>query len=558
MSTAVATPAARRVARPRRWMWAALIAGLLIVAALAALPLINEPLRRRMEATLNANLDGYTARLPELELRPWALSLALVGLSVRQNAHPEPPVIEVRRLAAGVHWRALLSLRLVADLEAEGPRLHVDRRQLEAEAGDQVAIQDKGWQDAIASIYPLRFNEVRIRDGSVTYIDDPRRPVELTAIEVLTTNIRNVRSEAGTFPSPLRLQATAFGSGRLSVDGAADYLAAPDPAVRAEIALREIPLERAAPVADDVSLRLRGGVLSADGSFETVAGRQHARLRTATVAGLAADYIHDPGAQATERAERLAKASAELAEEPGLRLDVEQLHLVDAALGVVNRSVSPTYRLFLDHADIRILNVSNQPAQGRGWVMVKGRFMGSGDSELWTSFVADQQASDVNVAVQIRDTDMRDLNDLFRAHAGLDVVGGRFSFFSELYASGGRIDGYVKPLFADADIYDTRQERDDGLGQKLYEGLAGGVATLLENRDDRTATRAAVSGRTDAPRLSTWEAIVNLVRNAFFDAILPGLEHARMGTRAATVIGTEPQNVPAGKTGDAQKLPDAR
>lgn len=557
MPTAIATPIARRAVWPRRWMLALLIVVLLIVAALAALPLLNEPLRRRMEATLNQNLEGYTARLPELELRPWTLSLALIGLTVRQNVHPDPPVIEVRRLAAGVHWRALLSLRLVADLEADGPRLHLDRSQVEAEANDQVGVEDKGWQEAIESIYPLRFDQVRIADGAVTYIDDPRRPLELTDIELLTTNIRNVRSEPGTFPSPLRLSATAFGSGRLTVDGAADYLAAPDPAVRAEIALVDIPIERAAPVADDVSLRLRGGTLSADGSFEAVDGRQHARLRQATVTGLSADYIHDPGAQASERAERLAKASAALAEEPTLRLEVEELHALDAEIGVVNRAVSPTYRVFIEHADVRVLNVSNQPDQGRGWVMLNGRFMGSGSSELWTSFVADKEASDVNVAVQIRDTTMRSLNDVFRAHADIDVVGGQFSFFSELYASGGRIDGYVKPLFVDIDIYDTRQERGDSLGQHLYEGAVGGVAALLENRDHRAATRATVSGRTDAPQLSTWEAVTNLVRNAFFDAILPGLEHARMGSRSATVIGTEPQDVPAADAPE-QKLPASR
>lgn len=540
MTTTVATSTTRRAVRWRGWQIALLAVLLLVAAGLVLAPLLTEPLRRRMEATLNQHLQGYTARLPELELRPWALSLALIGLTIRQNAHPEPPVIEVRRLAAGVHWRALLSLRLVADLEADGPRVHVDRRQLEAEASDAVDVEDKGWQAAVESIYPLRFNEVRIRDGAVTYIDDPARPVALTDIELLTTDIRNVRSRAGTFPSPLRLRATAFGSGRLAVDGAADYLASPNPALRATVELADIPLERAAPVADEVSLRLRGGTLSADGRVESAGGRHQAHLRHAIVTGLAADYVHDPGAQETARAERLARASAELAEEPNLRLTIEELRLADATLGVVNRGAAPPYRVWFDDAQVRVLNVSNQPDQGRGWVMLDGRFMGSGASELWTSFVADQEAPDVNVAVQIRDTAMRDMNDLFRAHAGLDVVAGRFSFFSELSLGRGRIDGYVKPMFADVDIYDTEQERHDSLGQKLYEAIAGGVAGLLANRDDHTATRATISGRTDAPRVSAWEVAVNLVRNAFFDAIVPGLEHARMGNRATIVIGDEP------------------
>ena len=531
-----ATAGERRAPRRRGLLrrhrgWSIAFASVAVLAAVlvAAGPLLKEPLRRRMEATLNQDLKGYTAKLPDLELHLWSLSLALIGLTVRQNQHPDPPVIEVDRLAAGVHWRALLSLRLVADLHAVRPRLHVDKRQLAAEASDSVKVQDKGWQAAVESIYPLKFNQVRISDGAMTYVDDPHHPVRLTGIEVVTTNIRNVRSAAGTFPSPLNLRATVFDRGQLTVDGAADYLATPDPAIRADIAMKGIPLDRIAPVADDVSLQLHGGVLSADGQFESVKGAQRAHLRRARVSGLAADYVHDPRAQATQRAAQLAKSSAELASQPTVRVDVDELRVTDATLGVVNKATSPAYRVFFDQADVRVLNVSNQPAQGRGWIMVRGRFMGSGPSDLWTSFMADRRTPDLNVSVQIRDTDMRTMNDLLQAYGDFDVVGGTFSLFSELSVYRGKVDGYVKPIFTDMDVYDTRQERHDSLGQKLYEGIVGGAAGLLRNREDSTATRARVTGDVDTPELNTWEVIVNLVRNAFFDSILPGLDSSRRG-----------------------------
>ena len=515
-----------------------------MIAVLAVLvvvspALLNEPVRRRIEAAMNAQMEGYTVQLPALSLHPWSLSLSLLGLTVRQNANPDPPVVELREMTAGVQWRALLSLRLVADLDVLTPRIHLDRRIMASEAADGVPVQDKGWQDAIEEIYPLKFNEVRISDGAVTYIDDPRRPVELTHIEVLTTNIRNVRSEAGTFPSPLHLRAVAFDTGRLVIDGDADYLAEPNPAVKAAIELGAIPLARAAPVADDVNLKLEGGTLTAAGTFEAVSGRQHARLRTATIDGLKIDYIHAPRLEQSQRAEKVAKATADLAKDPGLRVDVEELHLTNTTVGVVDTTTKPNYRVFIDKGDMRVLNVSNQPSQGRGWVTVKGRFMGSGKADAWTSFVSDPPNTDANVAIEIRDTDMTKMNDLFRAQADFDVVAGHFSFFSELYMNRGKIDGYVKPLFADVDVYDTGQERGESLGHQAYEVVVGGIAGLLENRNDATATRAKVEGRSDAPDVSTWEVIVNLVRNAFFKAILPGLENARMGNRSATMIGTD-------------------
>jgi len=514
----------------------------LVAIAIVGLKLINEPLRRSMEATLNEKLQGYSVRLPEIELRPLSLAVSLVGLSVRQITHPEPPVFELRRMTAGIQWRALLSWALVADLQVIGPRLHMDRRQMLAEADDPVPVQDKGWQEAIQSIYPLKFNEVHLIDGAMTYLDDPAHPFTLGAIDLVASNIRNVRSDAGTFPSPFRVRASVFENGSLSVDGAADFLATPAPAVRAEIDLAKVPLQRFGPLVDDVNLRLRGGILAAAGAVESTREEgQRVLLRTATLDGLTVDYVHARATAkaAAARAEQVAAVAIEVANEPALRIDVEQLHLANATLGVVDQAATPDYRVFLDRADIRVLNLSNRIDRGRGWVMVKGRFMGSGGSDLWASFFPDRKSPDANIAVQIRDTDMRAMNSLFKARGDFDVVGGRFSFFSELYLSRGRIEGYIKPLFADVDVYDRRQDRGDGLGQQLYEGALGGVAGLLENRDDQTATLARVSGRSDAPDLSTWEIVVNLVRNAFFRAILPGLEHASMGIRSAPVIGTE-------------------
>lgn len=540
-------PRARAATRPLRKLSIALgvIAGLVVLLLVAA-QLINEPLRRRMEATLNERLTGYRVTLPGLALHPFSLSLSLLGLEIRQIAHPEPPVLSINDLTAGVHWRALLALKLVADLGVESPRLHIDRRQLLAEADDAVPIQDKGWQAALESIYPLKFNQVRINDGTLTYIDDPRRPLRLTQVQVLTTDIRNVRSQPGTFPSPLHVTAVAFDRGRLRVDGDADYLAEPSPNVRAAIELAEIPLQAVAPVAEDVNIELKGGVLSAAGDFETVAGRQRAHLRTATIDGLTVDYVHRAATARAEarRASRVADASAELAEDPALRLQIDVLRLTNAALGFRDESTQPPYRVYFDGAEIQVLNVSNHSDQGRGWVLLDGRFMGSGPSTLWASFMPQRGDPEVSAAIQIRDTDMRRMNALFDAHGDFDVVGGRFAFFSEIYIFNRGIDGYIKPLFADVDVYDSGQDRPDSLGQKIYEGVVGGIAGLLENRDDRTATRATVSGRADAPDLSVWEIALNLIRNAFFRAIVPGLEHAALGNRAATVIGDEPAATP--------------
>ena len=83
----------------------------------------------------------------------------------------------------------------------------------------------------------------------------------------------------------------------------------------------------------------------------------------------------------------------------------------------------------------------------------------------------------------------------------------------------------MKPLFRDMDVYDERQDREKSVFRKLYEGLVGGIAGLLQNRPrEEVATQTSISGDIESPQTSTWETVLRLVQNAFFKAILPGFE----------------------------------
>jgi len=74
-------------------------------------------------------------------------------------------------------------------------------------------------------------------------------------------------------------------------------------------------------------------------------------------------------------------------------------------------------------------------------------------------------------------------------------------------------------------VYDERQDREKNVFRKMYEGLVGGISSLLTNRPrGEVATRTSVSGDIESPQTSTWETILRLVQNAFFKAILPGFE----------------------------------
>jgi hypothetical protein len=107
----------------------------------------------------------------------------------------------------------------------------------------------------------------------------------------------------------------------------------------------------------------------------------------------------------------------------------------------------------------------------------------------------------------------------------MDVAKGNLSFFSELSIKNGQVQGYVKPIFKDVEVYDPKQDTDKALTKKVYEAVVGGVVELLKNEPrQQVAAETDVSGPVPSPRADTWQIVGTLIQNAFFKAILPGLE----------------------------------
>ena len=151
--------------------------------------------------------------------------------------------------------------------------------------------------------------------------------------------------------------------------------------------------------------------------------------------------------------------------------------------------------------------------------------MDSGTAAGAGGLPARDQGPDFDVDSRIENVDLRTMNDLLRAHAKFDVASGVFSVYSEMHVKNGRIEGYVKPLFRDLVVYDSTQDSDKSLGQKVKERVVDVVGKVLKNRQrDQVATVVPISGAAENPNAQTLETVLGLVQNAFIKAILPGFE----------------------------------
>ena len=525
-SVAQSARAARRL--PRWVLWGGGILLLLVLLTILTSFFIDEPMRRSMERRMNEKLTGYTVRIQELDFRLIGLSVTLQNVTVRQDAHPEPPVAFIREWKASVHWKELLTFHLVADMVFDAPRIHINLAQLRAEDRDAVPVEKKGWQNAFAEIYPLKINLVRVRDGELTYIDeDPKRPIRASRLQFTASNIRNIHSRERHYPSPVRLEGVLFDKGYGLFEGHANFLAEPHPGFHTVFSLRDVPLEPLRVPLSRANLTIRGGVLSTAGRIEYAPQIKVADVRDLTIRGVRVDYVHTARTAAAEkrRGDKVEKAAKEATNKPGLLLKLRQLRLVDSEVGMVNRAKDPPYRVFVSNLDLEVTNLSNQFREGPAKARLTGRFMGSGKTRAAATFRPEGKGPDFDLDLAIEKTPMTAMNDFLRAYAKLDVVAGVFSLFTELHVKHGTIRGYIKPVFEDLDVYDKRQDKEKSIFKKIYEGVVGGLSKLLENRQrDEVVTVAKIEGPVSNPDSSTWEIIGRLIQNAFFEAILPGFE----------------------------------
>ena len=510
----------------RRWKWVAGAVALLAVLLLFRARLIDEPVRRRVEAGMNEALDGYSVRIKELRLHPLGFGVDLRDVVVVQDAYPDPPVATLPELNASVQWGAALRGRLVADFELREPKLHVDLRNAKKEAADEKSVAERGWQEAALEIFPLEINEVRITDGSFTYIDPgPAEPVRLTHVFITAENIRNVRSREGTYPSPVHLSAWLQNTARLQADGDADFLAIPHAAVRADFKMTDLDMRNVAPAARHAGADIKGGKLSAWGTVEYGPKHIELALTEARVRGADVTYVKSTEQQAS-LSDAATVGAAKVTQQPAAEVRADRIVIDDSTLGYRDETVDPPYRVYIadTHAEVHdFTNVANGNGSKPGKATVRGTFMESGPTRVDATFQPRRDRTDFSVSLAVDDTEARRLNDLWRAYGGFDVERGTFAVYSELGVKEGRLDGYVKTILKDLDVLGDDEQK--GLREKLYEGLVGGIATILRNQPrDQVATEVSLSGPLENPDASTLAIVGGIVENAFFRAVLPGFE----------------------------------
>jgi hypothetical protein len=501
----------------------------LIAALLIASQFTNGLIRSHAERAMNEKLTGYHSHVAGAYLNLIDGDLTLKGVTVVQNAHPVPAVMQISSMTAHIQWTALFTGHIVAGFVIRRPHLHIDLVQLEQQATSKVPVSQEGWQQALQNLYPFKINRFAVENGELTYVESKQQPaLHLEHLYLIAANIRNIYSPRKTYPSWLWARAIAFNQGDLIISGYANFLAQPFAAVWVRYWLDQLPLKPFDPVISRANLTAQSGVMRSNGILQYAPWGEKAEVYNATIYNIYLTYLHSARTAALERthAAELERAAKQVNNKPGLQLKIDKLDLVKSWLSYEDQAATPPYSLYFTDLMMSVSNFSNHFTLGNSALDMNGKFMGSGNTVVTGEFRPETQGSDFALNIAIKDTNLPSLNNLLSNYGKFDVARGWFSVFAQISVKEGQIHGYVKPLFNDLKVYSYRRDKNQSIIKQVYELAVGALSHLLRNhRTEDVATQVDLSGHHQDPNVSTWQAVVELIRNAFIKAILPGFDY---------------------------------
>lgn len=163
---------------------------------------------------------------------------------------------------------------------------------------------------------------------------------------------------------------------------------------------------------------------------------------------------------------------------------------------------------------------------------------GSLNLNMKINLLAPKTQFDLNAAV--KNANLALFNNFLKAYGGFDINRGTLSLYTEFAAKDGKYVGYVKPIIKDLKVLGP-QDSADNLIHKAWDAVVGLTADILKNqKKNQIATKVPIQGEFDKSNTNVMEAIWQVLKNAFIQALNPAVDNQ---INLSSVDTTKPEHV---------------
>ncbi|WP_286912230.1 MULTISPECIES: DUF748 domain-containing protein [unclassified Pseudomonas] len=208
-----------------------------------------------------------------------------------------------------------------------------------------------------------------------------------------------------------------------------------------------------------------------------------------------------------------------------LPITLDQVHIDHGTLTFRNFSSKPPVNLKATQLDADIRNLTNvRDKKGRRDASFDANALLLGDAKVESRATFDPFSDFDDFQFRLRATgiELRKLNDFASAYGKFDFNAGHGDVVIEAQAQDGRLNGYIKPLLRDVEVFNWQQDvenKNKSFLRSVWEALVGASETALKNqRKNQFATRVELSGSVHQQDISAFEAFLQILRNGFIQA----------------------------------------
>ncbi|WP_165741428.1 DUF748 domain-containing protein [Pseudoalteromonas sp. Z1A6] len=204
---------------------------------------------------------------------------------------------------------------------------------------------------------------------------------------------------------------------------------------------------------------------------------------------------------------------------------IDTLTIEKGKLTLVNSTNSGENPTFISSINAKIENITNAQNLSKTLVTtlnVEGALMGQAALKLNGKLDPFSKQANFDLNAEVQRFSVKNLDTVFKVYTPFDIEAGGIDGAMELVAKDNNLNGYVKAGVQNLSVFSWREDiekDDDGIFTAIFEGSVDLLSSILENDESKlVAARIPIEGQLDNADVSTFQAVISVLKNAFFDA----------------------------------------
>ncbi|MBT0609146.1 DUF748 domain-containing protein [Aequorivita echinoideorum] len=195
---------------------------IIILVLLIAFRLYLPTLVKNYVNKVLAEIPGYYGQVEDIDIALIRGAYVINGMYLdKVTAKSQTPFLKFPKTDISIEWKSLFRGKIVSEISMFSPDvIYVFEDQEATPEGGEPTAED--WTKALTDIVPIDINHFEVYDGKVAFVQlqaNPNIDLHIDKIRLTADNLRNVREQNRTLPSPIRATGITIGGGNMSLDG---------------------------------------------------------------------------------------------------------------------------------------------------------------------------------------------------------------------------------------------------------------------------------------------------------------------------------------------------